>query len=111
MCDVLRTIRTKVVWGVLMTIALCAVDAAFTLMHIRFAKGTEWNPAMAYLLDNYGVYAFVWTKMCLTSAGMMVLAWFYRQRLWAQVTFWGMLVGYVVLTWYHLFCAIRYWKM
>ena len=103
-------LHIRVVWGAIVIVLLSGIDATLTLMHINNAGGTEWNPAMAFVLDHYGQFPFVWVKMTITSVGVGVLACYYNRLLWTRYPFWGIACAYVVLTIYHIYCIVTYWE-
>lgn len=104
----LKSLRIQVVWGVILAMMLCIADATFTIVHIKFMGGTEWNPVMAHLLEDPLIFA--WVKMIATGLGLVVLASCYEQGRWIRWSFWTVVGLYMALTIYHFVYASLYWN-
>ncbi len=94
--------------GLICAIAtLSCMDAAFTLEFIR-AGGSEWNPLLAIMLA-VGPQTFIWSKIGLTSFGLVVLC-LHKNFPGVRAILFAIFGLYIALLGYHLYIVHSFYQ-
>jgi hypothetical protein len=97
----------KLLFPILLIMALCAFDAIATLMHIGEDIASELNPFMAYAI-NLGPIRFFILKYLLTFLGVLILV-MHHSFPKVRSALWGILICYLLIGLFHWFIFYKYW--